>query len=190
MRKPIVQSNATLPTLPESLTRLWIRNVALTSLPELPPGLRELDIKFTELASLPELPPQLDNLLIYATPLTSLPESLADLPSNATVEIDGAFLSERMRRALWDMTSASDYSGPRIQFFMDGPSAPRASRALHLAVAGWLAPAVEGESPPADRWQAFEREDNAASFSRFLDRLSETENVKKNQALKLRYRPG
>lgn len=79
----------TLPTLPESLTRLWIRNVALTSLPE--------------------LPPQLDNLLIYATPLTSLPESLADLPSNATVEIDGAFLSERMRRALWNITSASDY---------------------------------------------------------------------------------
>lgn len=66
---------------------------------------------------------------------------------------------------------------------MDGPSAPRASRAMYLAVAG-LAPAVEGESPPADRWQAFGREDNAASFSRFLDRLSETENVKKKSGFK------
>ncbi|EDW9443375.1 E3 ubiquitin--protein ligase, partial [Salmonella enterica subsp. houtenae] len=48
----------------------------------------------------------------------------------------------------------------------------------------WLAPAREGEPAPADRWHVFGREDNADAFSLFLDRLSETENFKKDAGFK------
>ena len=37
---------------------------------------------------------------------------------------------------------------------------------------------------PADRWQSFGQENDAASFSAFLDRLSETENCKKDPIFK------
>ncbi|EDV3024540.1 E3 ubiquitin--protein ligase, partial [Salmonella enterica subsp. houtenae] len=57
-------------------------------------------------------------------------------------------------------------------------------RALHLAFADWLTPAREGEPAPADRWHVFGQEDNAAAFSLFLDRLSETENFKKDAGFK------
>ncbi|MIQ65674.1 E3 ubiquitin--protein ligase, partial [Salmonella enterica subsp. enterica] len=82
------------------------------------------------------------------------------------------------------ITSAPGYSGPRIRFDMAGASAPREVRALHLAVADWLMPAREGEPAPADRWHVFGQEDNAADFSLFLDRLSETENFIKDAGFK------
>ncbi|EBP7423811.1 E3 ubiquitin-protein ligase SspH2, partial [Salmonella enterica] len=58
------------------------------------------------------------------------------------------------------------------------------ARALHLAAADWLVPAREGEPAPADRWHMFGQEDNAAAFSLFLDRLSETENFIKDEGFK------
>ncbi|EBA5020668.1 E3 ubiquitin--protein ligase, partial [Salmonella enterica] len=42
----------------------------------------------------------------------------------------------------------------------------------------------EGEPAPADRWHMFGQEDNAAAFSLFLDRLSETENFMKDAGFK------
>ncbi|MGF3847422.1 NEL-type E3 ubiquitin ligase domain-containing protein, partial [Salmonella enterica] len=155
---------ASLPALPSGLQILWAYRNRLTRLPALPPGLRELSV--------------------YRNQLTRLPESITGLSSEATVNLEGNPLSERTLQALRDITSAPGYSGPRIRFDMAGASAPREVRALHLAVADWLMPAREGEPAPADRWHVFGQEDNAADFSLFLDRLSETENFIKDAGFK------
>ncbi len=141
-------------------------------------------VRNNPLTSLPELPSGLQTLWVTDSRLTHLPESLIHLSSAATVNLEGNPLSERTLQALLDITSAPDYSGPRIRFDMAGPYAPREARALHLAVADRLAPAREGEPAPADRWHMFGQEDNAAAFSLFLERLSETENFIKDAGFK------
>ncbi|EMB0740213.1 E3 ubiquitin--protein ligase [Salmonella enterica] len=175
----------TLPDLlPPNITTLFIPGNTLTRLPALPPGLRELSVSYNQLTRLPALPPGLRELSVYRNQLTRLPESITGLSSEATVNLEGNPLSERTLQALRDITSAPGYSGPRIRFDMAGASAPREVRALHLAVADWLMPAREGEPAPADRWHVFGQEDNAAAFSLFLDRLSETENFIKDAGFK------
>ncbi|ECC6542610.1 E3 ubiquitin--protein ligase [Salmonella enterica] len=173
-----------LPALPPGLQMLLVRNNPLTSLPALPSGLQTLWVTNSQLSSLPTLPPGLRSLWAYHNRLTRLPESLIHLSSEATVHLESNPLSERTLQTLLDITSAPDYSGPTIHFNMAGASAPREARALHLATADWLTPAREGETAPADRWQMFGQEDNAAAFSLFLDRLSETENFKKDAGFK------
>ncbi|ECF6076898.1 E3 ubiquitin--protein ligase, partial [Salmonella enterica subsp. houtenae] len=173
-----------LPALPSELCKLWAYNNRLTRLPALPPGLQDLSVSDNQLASLPALPSELCKLWAYNNRLTSLPESITGLSSEATVNLEGNPLSERTLQALQNITSAPGYSGPRIRFDMAGASAPREVRALHLAVADWLVPAREGEPAPADRWHMFGQEDNAAAFSLFLDRLSETENFIKDAGFK------
>ncbi len=130
------------------------------------------------------LPSGLLSLSVYRNQLTRLPESLIHLSSETTVNLEGNPLSERTLQALREITSAPGYSGPIIQFDMAGASAPRETRALHLAAADWLVPAREGEPAPADRWHMFGQEDNADAFSLFLDRLSETENFIKDAGFK------
>ncbi|EAO0648851.1 E3 ubiquitin--protein ligase [Salmonella enterica subsp. enterica serovar Enteritidis] len=193
-----------LPALPSGLCKLWIFGNQLTSLPVLPPGLQELSVSDNQLASLPALPSELCklwaynnqltslpmlpsgllSLSVYRNQLTRLPESLIHLSSETTVNLEGNPLSERTLQALREITSAPGYSGPIIQFDMAGASAPRETRALHLAAADWLVPAREGEPAPADRWHMFGQEDNADAFSLFLDRLSETENFIKDAGFK------
>ncbi|EJJ7830458.1 type III secretion system effector E3 ubiquitin transferase SspH2 [Salmonella enterica] len=175
---------ASLPALPSELCKLWAYNNRLTSLPALPSGLKELIVSGNRLTRLPALPPGLRELSVYRNQLTRLPESITGLSSEATVNLEGNPLSERTLQALRDITSAPGYSGPRIRFDMAGASAPREVRALHLAVADWLMPAREGEPALADRWHVFGQEDNAAAFSLFLDRLSETENFIKDAGFK------
>ncbi|EBI5508003.1 TPA: SPI-2 type III secretion system effector E3 ubiquitin transferase SspH2 [Salmonella enterica] len=195
---------ASLPTLPSELYKLWAYNNRLTSLPALPSGLKELIVSGNRLTSLPVLPSELKELMVsgnrltslpmlpsgllslsvYRNQLTRLPESLIHLSSETTVNLEGNPLSERTLQALREITSAPGYSGPRIRFDMAGASAPREARALHLAAADWLVPAREGEPAPADRWHMFGQEDNAAAFSLFLDRLSETENFIKDAGFK------
>ncbi|EDS7916142.1 type III secretion system effector E3 ubiquitin transferase SspH2, partial [Salmonella enterica] len=195
---------ASLPALPSELCKLWAYNNRLTSLPALPSGLKELIVSGNRLTSLPVLPSELKELMVsgnrltrlpalppglrelsvYRNQLTRLPESITGLSSEATVNLEGNPLSERTLQALRDITSAPGYSGPRIRFDMAGASAPREVRALHLAVADWLMPAREGEPALADRWHVFGQEDNAAAFSLFLDRLSETENFIKDAGFK------
>ncbi|EAS1139482.1 E3 ubiquitin--protein ligase [Salmonella enterica] len=195
---------ASLPALPSELCKLWAYNNRLTSLPALPSGLKELIVSGNWLTSLPVLPSELEELMVsgnrltrlpvlppglrslsvFGNRLTRLPESITGLSSEATVNLEGNPLSERTLQALQNITSAPGYSGPRIRFDMAGASAPREVRALHLAVADWLAPAREGEPAPADRWHMFGQEDNAAAFSLFLDRLSETENFIKDAGFK------
>ncbi|HFJ4637071.1 TPA: NEL-type E3 ubiquitin ligase domain-containing protein [Salmonella enterica] len=173
-----------LPQLPPGLCKLSVFNNQLTSLPALPSGLQILWAYRNRLTRLPALPPGLRELSVYRNQLTRLPESITGLSSEATVNLEGNPLSERTLQALRDITSAPGYSGPRIRFDMAGASAPREVRALHLAVADWLVPAREGEPAPADRWHMFGQEDNAAAFSLFLDRLSETENFIKDAGFK------
>ncbi|PXR39886.1 SPI-2 type III secretion system effector E3 ubiquitin transferase SspH2 [Salmonella enterica] len=195
---------ASLPTLPSELYKLWAYNNQLTSLPALPSGLKELIVSGNRLTSLPVLPSELKELMVsgnrltslpmlpsgllslsvYRNQLTRLPESLIHLSSETTVNLEGNPLSERTLQALREITSAPGYSGPIIQFDMAGASAPRETRALHLAAADWLVPAREGEPAPADRWHMFGQEDNADAFSLFLDRLSETENFIKDAGFK------
>ncbi|EJJ8226113.1 E3 ubiquitin--protein ligase [Salmonella enterica] len=157
----------------------------LTTLPDcLPAHITTLVIPDNNLTSLPALPPELRTLEVSGNQLTSLPESLIHLSSETTVNLEGNPLSERTLQALREITSAPGYSGPIIQFDMAGASAPRETRALHLAAADWLVPAREGEPAPADRWHMFGQEDNADAFSLFLDRLSETENFIKDAGFK------
>ncbi|EGP2937702.1 type III secretion system effector E3 ubiquitin transferase SspH2 [Salmonella enterica] len=173
-----------LSALPPGLQSLWATNNRLTSLSALPPGLEELAVSDNQLPSLPALPPGLQTLRASNNRLTHLPESITGLSSEATVHLEGNLLSERTLQTMQNLTSAPDYSGPRIRFDMAGPSVPRDARALHLAVADWLMPAREGEPDPADRWHASGQEDNAAAFSLFLDRLRETENFEKDAGFK------
>ncbi|HIH1543775.1 TPA: NEL-type E3 ubiquitin ligase domain-containing protein [Salmonella enterica] len=173
-----------LPPLPPGLCKLSVFNNQLASLPALPSGLQILWAYRNRLTRLPALPPGLRELSVYRNQLTRLPESITGLSSEATVNLEGNPLSERTLQALRDITSAPGYSGPRIRFDMAGASAPREVRALHLAVADWLVPAREGEPALADRWHVFGQEDNAAAFSLFLDRLSETENFIKDAGFK------
>ncbi|WP_080090675.1 SPI-2 type III secretion system effector E3 ubiquitin transferase SspH2 [Salmonella enterica] len=195
---------ASLPALPSELYKLWAYNNRLTSLPALPSGLKELIVSGNRLTSLPVLPSELKELMVsgnrltslpmlpsgllslsvYRNQLTRLPESLIHLSSETTVNLEGNPLSERTLQALREITSAPGYSGPIIRFDMAGASAPRETRALHLAAADWLVPAREGEPAPADRWHMFGQEDNADAFSLFLDRLSETENFIKDAGFK------
>ncbi|HEE9316702.1 TPA: type III secretion system effector E3 ubiquitin transferase SspH2 [Salmonella enterica subsp. enterica serovar Derby] len=174
-----------LPPLPAGLRRLLVAGNQLTSLPPLPAGLQVLSVSDNQLTSLPLLPAGLELLTLERNPqLVRLPESITGLSSEASVNLEGNPLSERTLQALREITSAPGYSGPRILFDMAGASAPREARALHLAAAGWLVPAREGEPAPADRWHMFGQEDNAAAFSLFLDRLSETENFMKDAGFK------
>ncbi|EJE5203869.1 E3 ubiquitin--protein ligase [Salmonella enterica] len=173
-----------LPPLPSGLWKLSVFNNQLASLPPLPSGLQTLWAYRNQLPSLPALPPGLRDLSVSHNQLASLPESITGLSSEATVDLEGNPLSERTLQTLRDITSAPDYSGPRIRFDMAGPSVPWEARALHLAVADWLMPAREGEPDPADRWHASGQEDNAAAFSLFLDRLRETENFEKDAGFK------
>ncbi|EDI8222518.1 E3 ubiquitin--protein ligase [Salmonella enterica] len=175
-----------LPELPPGLQTLSVDgNPHLTRLPELPPGLQTLFVSNNpQLTSLPELPSELQWLFARNCQLTRLPESIRGLPSSARVSLERNPLSERTLQTLRDITSVPDYSGPTIQFDMEGPSVPREARALRLAVADWLTPVPEGEPAPADRWHMFGQEDNATAFSLLLDRLSETENFKKDAGFK------
>ncbi|ENL6683062.1 E3 ubiquitin--protein ligase [Salmonella enterica] len=173
-----------LPALPPELRTLEVSGNRLTSLPVLPSELKELMVSGNRLTSLPMLPSGLLSLSVYRNQLTRLPESLIHLSSETTVNLEGNPLSERTLQALREITSAPGYSGPIIQFDMAGASAPRETRALHLAAADWLVPAREGEPAPADRWHMFGQEDNADAFSLFLDRLSETENFIKDAGFK------
>ncbi|BFT84018.1 NEL-type E3 ubiquitin ligase domain-containing protein [Enterobacter ludwigii] len=173
-----------LPRLPAGLVTLNVGGNQLTSLPPLPSGLQIMYVRNNRLTSLPVLPAGLRDLIASGNRLSSLPESITSLSPGARVSISNNPLSARTRQDLEAVTSAPGYSGPTIHFSMVGPSAPREPRPLYLAVADWLPPTKKGEPAPADSWQSSGQENDAASFSAFLDRLSETENCKKDPGFK------
>ncbi|EJB9810836.1 hypothetical protein MXI55_004520 [Salmonella enterica] len=168
-----------LPAFPDGLRTLEIAGTSLTELPALPVGLDILDISETPLTAMPEIPGGVMDMMVNNTAVTSLPESILHLSPGASVDISDNPLSARTLQTLQTIVSAPGYSGPRIYFSMNGSSMPREVRPLHQAVADWLMPTEDGGPASADSWQPFEQENDAASFSAFLDRLSETENSKK-----------
>jgi len=58
-----IQRLTSLPTLPNTLTKLYCWGNELTSLPELPPTLTDLNCEKNQLTSLPELPPTLTEIV-------------------------------------------------------------------------------------------------------------------------------
>ncbi|HHZ8503216.1 TPA: NEL-type E3 ubiquitin ligase domain-containing protein [Morganella morganii] len=175
-----------LPVLPGGLLKLFVSNNQLTSLPVLPGGLQELFVNNNQLTSLPVLPGELQELFVNNNQLTTLPESVAGLLRAAQIDVSGNPLSAHTRQFLETITRDLGYSEPVLSFSVVNSPEYRKARPLHLAVAGWLTPAKEksDEPVPADRWQSFGQEDNAAAFSAFLNRLKETENFRKDPGFK------
>ncbi|UYB62782.1 NEL-type E3 ubiquitin ligase domain-containing protein [Edwardsiella ictaluri] len=167
-------SLTSLPELPSELRGLNISNTSLTSLPPLPSKLQRLDISNTPMPRLPSLPSRLQRLDVSNTHLANLPEIIANLSQRTTVRLQSNSLSERTLQ----MINKPGYQGPRI-VDMATSSNHQETRALHLAVADWLTPAEADEEASAKRWWAIGKEDDAAAFSTFLDRLKKTKN---NQA--------
>ncbi|EMJ9774060.1 E3 ubiquitin--protein ligase [Morganella morganii] len=175
-----------LPVLPGGLQELFVNNNQLTSLPVLPGELQELFVNNNQLTSLPVLPGELQELFVNNNQLTTLPESVAGLLRAAQIDVSGNPLSAHTRQFLETITRDLGYSEPVLSFSVVNSPAYRKARPLHLEVAGWLTPAKEksDEPVPADRWQSFGQEDNAAAFSAFLNRLKETENFRKDSGFK------
>ncbi|WP_395754858.1 NEL-type E3 ubiquitin ligase domain-containing protein (plasmid) [Edwardsiella ictaluri] len=163
-----------LPPLPTGLKRLDVSGTGLTNLPPLPSKLQRLDISNTSMPRLPSLPSRLQRLDVSNTHLANLPEIIANLSQRTTVRLQSNSLSERTLQ----MINKPGYQGPRI-VDMATSSNHQETRALHLAVADWLTPAEADEEASAKRWWAIGKEDDAAAFSTFLDRLKKTKN---NQA--------
>ncbi len=216
-----VQSNSltALPeTLPPGLKTLEAGENALTSLPaSLPPELQVLDVSKNQITVLPEtlhptittldvsrnalsnlpenLPAALQIMQASRNPLVRLPESLPHFrgegPQSTRIIVEYNPFSERTIQNMQRLMSSVDYQGPRVLFAMGDFSIVRVTRPLHQAVQGWL---TNLEEEDVNQWRAFETEVNAAAFSMFLDRLSDTQNTRhsdfKEQVLRLANAPG
>ncbi len=200
-----VQSNSltALPeTLPPGLKTLEAGENALTSLPaSLPPELQVLDVSKNQITVLPEtLPPTITTLDVSRNALTNLPENLpaalqimqasrnnlvrlpeslphfrGEGPQPTRIIVEYNPFSERTIQNMQRLMSSVDYQGPRVLFAMGDFSIVRVTRPLHQAVQGWL---TNLEEEDVNQWWAFETEVNAAAFSMFLDRLSDTQNTR------------
>lgn len=168
-----------LPALPAGMKYLKVNKTPLVSLPKLPSGIQALEVDSTPLSRLPELPSEIQLLEVSDTPLTIMPtlpsgirdlqlcntrlirllESIFNLSSQANVYLRNNPLTERFLQRLIYIISAPGYSGAPINFDTPSPIP------LHLVVAYWLPP----ENIDSGRWKDFIQEDNAASFSQFLD---------------------
>lgn len=168
-------------SLPPALKNLSVKNNRITVLPEtLPPTLQELYIDHNLLINLPEnLPAALKYLEASYNQLARLPESLPSFlsegPQPARILIEHNPISERTIQNMQMLMSSEGYRGPRVFFAMGEFSNVRVTRPLHEAVQGWLTCLKEED---VNQWRAFETEVNAAAFSIFLDRLSDTQNTR------------
>ncbi len=168
------------PNLLSGLRRLCLGDNRLTRLPEpLPEGLESLDAPFNLLTHLPErFPSSLQTLDLGFNELVSLPETFpSQMGPNSMVDLLYNPLSNRARDGLRTLTSAPDYAGPQIHFWMaQSGSGTAPTRPLHEAVAAWPGQTRADAQATASLWQSFADEPGAADFSRFLDRLRATVN--------------
>ncbi|ASG88987.1 SPI-1 type III secretion system effector E3 ubiquitin transferase SlrP [Salmonella enterica] len=168
-------------SLPPELQVLDVSKNQITVLPEtLPPTITKLDVSRNQLINLPEnLPPALQEMEASHNHLVRLPESLPHFRSvgdePARIFIEHNPFSERTIQNMQRLMSSADYQGPRVFFAMGDFSIVRVTRPLHEAIQGWLT-CLEEED--VNQWRAFETEVNAAAFSVFLDRLSDTQNTR------------
>ncbi|MBR8314491.1 hypothetical protein KDW36_14975 [Burkholderia dolosa] len=170
--------------LPNGLTNLLATNNQLTELPEnLPNGLIGLFVGDNVLTELPAtLPPRLGCLDVKGNRLISLSEAIFRLPQESQVHVEGNPLSEPVRSRLQDLASDPDYQGPRIYFSMSTGSNSAPTLPLSEIVASFVLPDQKNEI--VEKWDTIAKEDNAAAFGEFLNRLADTESAKKEPAFK------
>lgn len=168
-------------SLPPQLQVLDVSKNQITVLPEtLPPTITMLDVSRNELINLPEnLPAALQLMQASRNHLVRLPESLPHFrgegPRPTSIIAEYNPFSERTIQNMQRLMSTVDYQGPRVFFAMGDFSIVRVTRPLHEAVQDWLT-CIEEED--VNQWRTFETEVNAAAFSMFLDRLSDTQNTR------------
>jgi len=167
-----------LTSLPENLLaqilELDVSDNQLTSLPQrLPDQLQYLYVSNNQLTSLPEnLPASIQILDLSGNQLTSLPEHIATtLGPSCEVALEGNPIPEQVRNHFDAMFNTEGYQGPRIHF--DTPTDATPARPLADAVADWHG---EDQEDVTAAWSAFNNEDGAPEFSKFLDHLSVTVN--------------
>lgn len=166
--------------LPRSLNslNLFHNQLAEFSCP-LPPSLWELNLsgnRLTELSCL--LPPSLQTLGLENNRLSRLPESVMSLLHYCTVYAQGNPFPEQIAHTLQNLTFDPDYQGPAIR--LPNPVAGRPERLLCEVVASWL----PGASDIAEKWRPIAREENASTFSDFLNRLTDTDSAQKDPKFK------
>ncbi|EBG5097759.1 SPI-1 type III secretion system effector E3 ubiquitin transferase SlrP [Salmonella enterica subsp. enterica] len=168
-------------SLPPQLQVLDVSKNQITVLPEtLPPTITTLDVSRNELVNLPEnLPAALQLMQASRNHLVRLPESLPHFrgegPRPTSIIAEYNPFSERTIQNMQRLMSTVDYQGPQVFFAMGDFSIVRVTRPLHEAVQDWLT-CIEEED--VNQWRTFETEVNAAAFSMFLDRLSDTQNTR------------
>lgn len=168
-------------SLPAELQVLDVNKNQITVLPEtLPPTITMLDVSGNELINLPEnFPAALQVMQASRNHLVRLPESLPHFrgegPQPTRIFVEYNPFSERTIQNMQRLMSSAGYQGAQVFFAMEEFSIGRVTRPLHQAVQGWLT-CLEEED--VNQWRAFETEVNAAAFSMFLDRLSDTQNTR------------
>ncbi|WP_441006753.1 NEL-type E3 ubiquitin ligase domain-containing protein [Escherichia marmotae] len=162
--------------LPASLEYLNICDNQLTTLPSLPATLETVNAQHNALESLPDFPAgHRSGARVYwfnHNRLTTVPENILSLCPESTVIISDNPLSSRTRQTLLRQTTGLNYRGPQIHFSMSDGQQHTPVRSLPEAVAAWFPESLRSEV--SQRWAAFTDEENAATFSAFLDRLADT----------------
>lgn len=162
--------------------RLNLTGLGLTSLPSLPDTIQQLDIRNNRLASLPDrLPASLASLEASGNPLTTVPYSAMALPRESRVIISVNHMTFAVRNQLSQMAHAPNYNGPPIYFDMSTPffymgaQSNRPANSLANEINTWIseAPTIGDASNLENR--VLPSGSDAASFSRFLGRLRETQ---------------
>lgn len=166
--------------LPRSLNSLDLFHNQLVEFScPLPPSLWELNLSGNRLTELScSLPPSLQRLGLENNLLSRLPESVMSLPHYCMVYAQGNPFPEQIAHTLQTITSDPGYQGPAIR--LTNPVAGRPERPLCEMVAIWL----PGASDIAEKWRPIAREENASTFSDFLNRLTDTESAQKDPEFK------
>ncbi|HBA9710952.1 TPA: E3 ubiquitin--protein ligase, partial [Escherichia coli] len=166
----------TLPALSEELLFVHIYNNELTALPAFPPSLELLRADDNYITELPWIPIQNNGsdreFYFSRNQITHAPERLFQLDQNYTISIENNPLSPHTWLSLLRRTSQSDYQGPQIHFSMSDGQQHTPVRPLPEAVAAWFPEALQ--SQVSQTWSTFTEEENALTFSAFLDRLADT----------------
>jgi hypothetical protein len=161
--------------LPSALQELGVDDNLLTRLPErLPAGLKDLLVASNRLSRLPNhLPCGLTRIHAPNNRLTTLPESLFHIRQDANVCLENNPFPEQLLTKLAEVLNTAGYHGPRIHFSMAEAGDPPPVELLGDVVAAWH---EEGAAQAQQKWSVFEKEDGAAQFSQFLNRLRRTVN--------------
>ena len=161
-------------SLPGRLNTLLAAENRLTSLPEdLPGNLGHLNVAQNQIAHLPDhLPTSLRLLIVSTNQLTRLPASLVALHPDGIIGLEANPLPDCVCTRLEQCLNAASPQVPHVHFRPLAVSALLSQRTLLIAVATWVGLASPSVFQSLLSCQIFSREDGAAAFSDFLDRLA------------------